>query len=256
MKRILVLMLGAMLVGLTGCGTGTGEAVSPATESKGAEALNLSAADDGTLTVSGSAEVSIIPDMAEVSFGVLTTEKTAETAQQRNNEDMEAVLSMLESLGVAEKSIRTTDYSLYPRYDDYGETVISYTASTTLTVSDIPIDDVGRLLTKCTESGINDINDIRYFSSEYDASYEAALTEAVAAAKTKASVLAEASGGKLGDVYEITEGYQDTSYRYSYDNGVIKYATAATEEAASYDVAVMPGEVTVSAQVTVTFLLE
>lgn len=219
------------------------------------EAVQPTTATPASITVNGDGEIKVEPDMAEVTFGVRSTGGTAAKAQQDNTEAVDQVLAMLESLGIAEKSIQTSDYSLYPRYDDYGENITSYTASTTLTVSDLPIDSVGTLLTKCTDAGINDIDDIRYFHGGYDAAYEDALNLAVEAARKKAEALAASSGQTLGAIQAITEGYQDTSLRYSYDSGMAaKYAV--TEEDAGGDVSIMPGEVTVRAQVTVTFSLE
>ena len=63
-------------------------------------------------------------------------------------------------------------------------------------------------------------------SISYDEAYEDALRAAVTAAGAKAAVLAECTGDTLGPVLSLSEGYQNTSYRYAKSN----YAMA--EEAA------------------------
>lgn len=260
MKKKLLVLFGAAALMLSGCGAQTGVQQEAAEYTGPVHALDdrMIAADTeeeaARVTVSASGEIKTTPDMAEITFGVRTTAATPERAQQENTETVSEVLSGLNELGVAETSIQTTDYSLYPRYDDYGEKIVSYQVNTTLTVSDIAISDVGHILTKCTELGCNDIDTIRYFSSTYDEAYAQALSDAVAAAEEKAKALAAASGRRLGEIATMTEGYQDLSLRYTYDTGAAKYA--ATEELISADAAIMPGEVTVSAQVTVTYRLD
>ena len=262
MKKNLIVVFLIGMVCLTGCGNvaqntgvaGEKEAVSHVVES-GKPAETGNSTDAGYLTVNAEGESKTTPDMAEITVGIEATEATTEEAQRKNNEDVNAVLQKLKELGIEEKSIQTSDYSLYPRYDEFGEEITGYYVRTTLTVSDIPIDKAGETLSALGESGMTEVDYVRYFSSSYDEAYEDALKEAVAAAEKKAESLAETAGKTLGTVVEMTEGYQDTSLRYSYDNGAAKYA--ATEEAmgGGGDVAISPGEVTISAQITIKYAL-
>ena len=61
--------------------------------------------------------------------------------------------------------------------------------TTNLTVSDIPIDNAGTIITKSVAAGVNGINSVSYFSSSYDASYQEALKGAMAVAQAKAQAL-------------------------------------------------------------------
>ena len=196
-----------------------------------------------------------MPDKAEIYFGVSTQASSAKDAQDKNATNVNKVISKLKDLGVKKKSIQTTDYDMWPRYNNNGDKIIGYQVNTSLKVSDINISDVGSFLSKCVEAGINDVDNIRYFCSTYDKAYQNALTSAVSAAKEKAAALATAAGKELGEVCSITEGYQDTSMRYnSFDGGSMK--AAATEESADMDMEVMAGEVSISAQVTVSYILK
>lgn len=262
MKKNLIAAFLIGMVCLTGCGnvaqnTGTNgrpDATMIVSES-GKPAETENSTDAGYLTVNAEGESKTEPDMAEITVGIEATEETTEEAQRRNNEDVNAVLQKLKELGIEEKSIQTSDYSLYPRYDEFGDEITGYYVRTTLTVSDIPMEKTGETLSALGESGMTEVDYVRYFSSSYDEAYEDALKEAVAAAEKKAESLAETAGKTLGTVVEMTEGYQDTSLRYSYDNGAAKYA--ATEEAmgGGGDVAISPGEVTITAQITIKYEL-
>ena len=248
MKRIFMLTLCAALalalvLGLTGCGAApAGTAATPETAE--------------TVTVSASGTVRLVPDKATVSFGVTTQEQTAELAQSRNSEAVQKVIDVLTGRGIDEKSIRTTNYSMYPQYDwsDGGEQrIIGYQVSTTMTVQDQDIDEVGALLSACVAAGINDVNSVSFLCSGYDEAYAEALTQAVAASKAKAQALAEAAGKKLGEPVTITEGWQDTSARYGRNADV---AYAAKEAAVVAGPVLQPGETEIMANVTVTYRMK
>ena len=70
---------------------------------------NRSAGDD---SVSGEAQVSVPPDLAEIDGGVTTEAKTAREASSANNDAMGKVLLALKSAGIAEKDIQTSRLSL------------------------------------------------------------------------------------------------------------------------------------------------
>ena len=92
-----------------------------------------------SVTVNSSETVSVVPDMAEVVYSVRTERSTAADCQQQNTADADQVIEQLKSLGVEEKSIQTSDFTMRPIYDYSGRTarVTGYEAETTLTVSDL-----------------------------------------------------------------------------------------------------------------------
>lgn len=123
-------------------------------------------------------------------------------------------------------------------------------------VTDVPMDQVGAMLTNAVENGANEIDSVSYFSSEYDQAYNEALAKAIELSKSKGNALAEASGMKLGSVLNITE-LSDSQYgRYvSADSRASKNAAMMEAAAGSMDMGVMPGEMQVTAEITVEFEL-
>ena len=208
---------------------------------------------DKTVTVSASGKVSVVPDMAEIIFGISTEDTDAAAAQDKNSKEAQKVVDKLKELGISEKSIKTSAYDIYPQYDydaEGGSRIVGYTVDTTLTVSDLPVSDAGNVISQCVSAGINSMNGINYSCSGYDDAYNEALAEAVNAAAGKAQVLATASGKSLGDVKSVVEGYQDVTLQYrSLD------AAAFKNSMESSDAVIMPGESDVEAQVTVTYAL-
>ena len=209
-----------------------------------------------TITVNASGTAKAVPDKAEISFGVTTQAATAEEAQKENAEKIDQVIAHLKERGVEETSIQTSSYNLYPEYDYNGKTpkITGYQVRTSLTVSDQEIEEAGDIVSECVSLGINDVDNFRFYASSYDEAYEDALKSAVSAAEKKAAVLAEASGGKLGSVLSLSEGYQNTAYRYAKANYAMT-EEAAADSASGFGMAVMPGEASIEARVTVTFEL-
>ena len=206
-----------------------------------------------TVTVSATGTVNVAPDMARITMGVVTEEKTAEEAQRKSAETVNAVTEKLKELGVEEKSVQTSGFNMYQQYDYENNRVKGYRVEVLLTVGDRKVEETGRVIAACTESGANQFHGISMSSSRYDEAYEQALGAAVAEARAKAEAIAQASGSTLGPALSVTEGYQDTSARW---RGANVYAEEAMVQKAAADMAVMPGEVPVGAPVTVTFLLE
>lgn len=204
------------------------------------------------IKVTGREEVKVVPDMTEIRYAVYTQADTAADCQKQNGEELAKTIETLKELGVEEKSIQTSSYGMNPIYDwNSGQEITGYEMTTQLTVSGVPVENAGELLSRSVQSGVNRIDSVSYFSSKYDESYNEALKGALAVAKTKAQALAEASGKTLGDVVNVEEYGYNPDVRY----GV--YANySASNEAAAADMAVMPGEVSVEAEITVEFAIQ
>lgn len=215
---------------------------------------NVSSADN-VITVTGREEVKVVPDMAQIIYSVYTREDTASACQEKNAKDLDSAIETLKGLGVEETSIQTSSYGLNPirNWNSGDQEITGYEMSTTITVTDIPIDQAGTIMSQSIAAGVNQIDSVSYFSSSYDASYQEALKAAMAVAQAKAEAIAEASGMALDGVVHVEEfGYNPNTRYSSYStSGSAKIAV----ETASADMAVMPGQVSVEASVSVDYKL-
>lgn len=218
---------------------------------------NVGESSDGKVTITSRETVKVTPDMAKIVYGITTENEDSQVCQQENTDKLNAVLEYLKGQGFEEKSIQTSGYSMDPRYDWSGnkQTLIGYEMRTQVTLSDVPMDRVGSLLSETVASGANEIQSVSYYSSGYDEAYQQALTKAVESARAKAETLAIAGGKKIGGVLGIQEyrDYQDGRYVSAVANLFSK--AGATETAAARDMGVMPGEMEVTAQINVDFSL-
>ncbi|WP_434689217.1 SIMPL domain-containing protein [Hungatella sp. SB206] len=241
-----VILAAVSAIGLTACTQGSTTAPIPDT-------IKVENVKDNVITVQSTEEVKVVPDMAELVFSVTTQAADAKACQEQNSKDLDNVISFLKGTGIAETSIQTSNYGLDPIYDwNSGRTITGYEMNTTITVSDIPIDQAGTLISSSVEAGINSISQVTYLSSKYDETYQQALKNAIASAKVKAEAIAEAGGCTLGPVVHVEEYNDNQIARYS------TYKNAAVEDmaAGAASMSVEPGQLSVEARVTVEFEIQ
>ena len=180
-----------------------------------ATTLSCQAADTNTpspavITVSGEGVVTAVPDMASVSVGVTTQAEDAAAAMADNNRAMASLFGALDKFGIAETDRQSSGFSVYPRYDQQPDgrgrrEITSYVVSNTLTIRVRDIDRLGELLSAVVESGSNQLGSLSFGNSNEAELRDQARGLAVANARHKATLYAEAAGGKLGRVVSITE---------------------------------------------------
>src|SRR5258708_38152207 len=104
-----------------------------------AETASVETVPPATISVTGEANVSVAPDLAQIDGGVTSEAKTAREASDANNAAMGKVLLALKAAGIEEKDIQTSRLSLQPQYppnpNRAGPAVISgYRASNRVTI--------------------------------------------------------------------------------------------------------------------------
>ena len=210
------------------------------------------AADETILTVTGTGTSTVTPDKASITIGVQTTDESSKTVQDQNSKSVNNVIDALLEEGIEKKNITTSSFDLYANYDysEDGNELTGYTATTMLTIKDLSIDDVGELVDKAADAGVNMMNGISYYYSKNEDAYDEALEAALDRAAEKAQKIAAQKDCKVGRLISITEGTESAS------TGDAKSTAASQEETADAAMEVLPGENSVTATVTVTYELE
>lgn len=186
-------------------------AVAVALAAGGADAATTQTSPSGdTVTVTGTGTATGVPDQAEFDFTVQTKGATASAALAQNGTVMQAVISAVEAAGVPEANIHTQQVSLDPVTSPNGMTIVGYTASNTIDVSKLAIAKSGAVVDAAVGAGATDVSGPSLDIASQDALYADALKAAVAQARSKAQVLAGATGHTLGDAVTIVEGSAST----------------------------------------------
>ena len=231
MKKLIALTLALLLLALPALAEGS------------------TAAPDATLTVTGSAAVSLVADYAQVSVGVATRAATVEEASEQNAVAIRSVIAALTEAGIPEEDIATSSYSVYAEYDyQSGEAVLAgYNVSNQLTVIIRTMDSIGATLDCAIAAGANSIHSVQFCSTQSAAAQDEAMTLAVQDALRRGQLLASAAGLNLGGILSITE-----------NSGTHYTVTTSLKLGAARDAVsnvILPDELSVSASVTVTFEL-
>lgn len=163
------------------------------------------AANQRSVTVSGTATIKSAPDEAVIGLGVQTQANTAQGALSQNAEKMVAVLQAVEGQGVNKGDISTSSVSLYPTYGQSGMNITGYQAANQVDVTVRNMDKVGPVIDAAVGAGANFTNGVTFQLSDENKGVNDALAAAVANAQSKAETLAAAGGAQLGQVLSIEE---------------------------------------------------
>jgi uncharacterized protein YggE len=201
-----------------------------------------------TLTFSGSGDVKLQPDTAVVNVTVHGDGGSSDAAQAVASDKMTAVLAALRSLGsvkLSDADLVTDGVSTGRDWEHEGRFVSDQSLSVT-------IHDPARsgvVIAAATAAGADSVNGPSFSLEQQSAAYRDALRSALADARSKADAAAAAMGVKILGTTTISEN--------SGGGGPIMYAAAdAAGKSASSAPPVQIGPVTVSAQVTVTFVYD
>jgi uncharacterized protein len=200
------------------------------------------------ITVVGQGEAKIAPDVAYVSIGVRTREKTAKDAQDKNNQAMAAVIAKVKSLGIDDKDIQTSGISLYPAYETTGTLISGYDASNSVTVR-VDIAKIGPVLDGAVESGANSNVSVGFALKDPSAATSQALEAATKDARARADAIAKGLGVTIKEVQIAVE---ETSTSPVIMRDAAAYSSVGAE-AAMAKTPVQAGELTVTSRVRVTY---
>lgn len=206
------------------------------------------AADVSTITVQGTAQVTVDPDEVSVTANASVTAVTVGSAQEQMNAIVAAATQKLLELGVLEDDMVTTNYSYYPRYNYDTNTVTGYEANHTLEITCRDVQMLDGVIGALTDSGFTNIYSMNYDVSTRSELYQQALELAIARAEQKALRMAQTSGMTIVGIESITEngGYNEGySVNATLDMGVMRSKVAGT--------GIRAGSVGVSAGVTVVY---
>ena len=208
-------------------------------------AVHGQAADSPPLiSVTGQASIAVVPDHAQLRAGVTSQGASAREASETNGRAMAAVMEALKVSGIAERDIQTSRLSLQPisEQDRVGPARITgFRASNQVNVTVHAIDKLSELIDRLVTAGANEIGGIEFRVSSPSQALDEARLKAIADARRKAEIYAQAAGVTLGKPVSISEG------------GAIPLPVTRSDMTAALATIVAPGERTLTVSVNVSF---
>lgn len=198
-----------------------------------------------TITIQASGEVQAEPDQAVISTGVVTEGDTARAALAANSTAMRKVIDGLKAAGLASRDIRTSQFSVEPRYTSAKVAIQGFRVTNRVQLVVRDIARLGEVLDLVSGLGANQMGGISFVVTKAETLADEARGRAMENAFRRAQLYAKAAGAEVGPVQTISE---NVVYPRPY--------AAPMARAASAPVPIEQGEQTLTVNVNVTWALK
>ncbi len=226
----------------------------------GSEASRASASQ--TISVTGHGEVFAVPDIARISFSVMSEKKTITEAQKDVSAKVTKAIDALKAKGIAEKDIKTEGYNSYPKYEYQNvscavnycppgkQILVGYEVTQSISVKVRDVDTTGEIVDLIGASGITQISGPEFAIDDEDTLIAEAREQAIADAKQKARILSRQLHVSLRHIVSFSENGGGMP-PIMYDRAVMNMSGA---ESAPAPKSTLPtGENKITSDVTITY---
>lgn len=212
------------------------------------------------ITVSGKGEVLAVPDISTFSFSVIEDGKTVKEAQDLATAKTNKAVKFLKDSKIDEKDIKTTDYSISPKYEYQSVTcvrypcpsgkqvLLGYTVSQSISVKVRDVAKSGTLLSGIGGIEVQNVSGLNFTIDDEEALNESAREKAIADAKSKASKLTSDLGVRIVRIVSFSENGFNPLY-YGKGGGMM----ANSMDSASPAPEVPIGQNTITSNVSITY---
>jgi uncharacterized protein YggE len=223
------------------------------------------AKETGQISVTGEAEIRVVPDEVLLTLGVETWNKDMGIAKGQNDAIIARVFALADEYGIAPEHVQTDYVSIEPRYYNghYEERdFIGYFVHKTLVITLRDLDKFEDLFADALEAGVNYVHGIQFRTTELREHRDEARALAIRAAKEKAEALAGELGQAVGDpkmIQEVQSGWwsgYNSWWGSRWGNGMSQNVIQEMGAGAlTGDGSLAPGQINITARVSVTFQL-
>jgi uncharacterized protein YggE len=206
-----------------------------------------------TVTVTGEAKVVQKNQIASFSAGVDAVNDKKDEAVKEVNSKMEALIKALKEFGIKENDIQTQSLNYYQNEESYWDNGVQksrkgqWRVSNSIEIKLREVDKASQMADLLASSGANNVYGPNFQFDDTSEIEKQLFAAAIADAKDKGLIMAEASGRKLGKVLSVNEGSGTNN------NWPILYSKGAEGGGGS---PMEAGSGTVSQTVTVVFELQ
>lgn len=205
------------------------------------------------ITVSGEAEVKVVPDQVILTLAVETLDKDLLLSKKQNDDRVKKVLAVASQFKIEPKHVQTDQIQIDARYSDYStkKTFEGYAVRKSIVICLKDLSRFEDLLTELLKAGTNSVPGIEFQSTELRKHRDQARLLATKAAREKAVAIAGQLGSKVGKPFSIREdgpGYSG-SRGYNATQNVMSEAGETDTSSSGFAV----GQISIRANVTVDF---
>ena len=208
------------------------------------------------LVVTGTADMTVAPDICYMSYNVETFNRRASDAYRDNITLMNAINAAIKAQGVESKDMRTMNFSIYPEYQ-YNErnkrVPQGYRVYNSLSVAVRDLSKVSAVIDAAIDAGALDLAGITFTVEDWKKYSDEARRSALADARKKAEDAASILGFRLGTPIMVTESGPPVYPVYSESKAAgLDYMVADAAPAP----AIEAGQINLSTTIYVTYEIE
>lgn len=217
-----------------------------------------------TITVTGTAEVRVVPDEAIFNLVVSKLNKDLQLAQKQNDDTVAQIIALSKAAGIPAQNVKTDFYEYEEKYtwvgkDERQRLFLGYEVKKEVKIRLSDMSKFEGFFRDLIKTGVSSVEDVDLQTTQIRKFKDQARAMAIKAAREKAAALAGEIGQTIGKAVWIREGsFTSIPNTSNYTNAVSNRsagetfsASYSTEENSTFS----PGTISVKAEVTVSFLL-
>ena len=201
-----------------------------------------------SISVSGTASISVAPDLADIRVSIQTEAETLDEAIAQNDTRIKAVLQVIRGHGIAAVDLRTAHLHLGERREHGAR--VGHTAQRDVQITLRDLSRLEALMQSMLKAGVTRIQQMELGTSKAISIKNDARIQAIKAAREKARSLAGALDQSIGKAISITENQANGGGGRIYNNFAVQSAGAGAS-----GTTVATGQVTIRMTLYATFLL-
>jgi uncharacterized protein YggE len=216
------------------------------------------AVDRPLITVTGQAEIMVVPDEAVFNLRAVTVDKDLQNAQLRNDEVVKKVLALTRKYQIPATQVQTGRISLEESYsreeEEKPKVFFGYVVRKSIAIILRDVSKAELLLADIFKTGITTIDDVEFRTTEIRKFKDQARAMAIRAAQEKASALAKEIGQSIGKAYSIAEEGADNNSASS--NSINFRRSGVLGSYSDEESTIALGQISITARVVVSFELK
>ena len=198
------------------------------------------------MSIEGMGAIKALPDIAEISLGVITENEKLGIAQQQNAVKANEMINALLNIGIPKENIKSYSYSIEQIYEyiDGKRVLRGYKVTNKFLVAVEDMESIGAVIDTAIANGANTVYNVDFKISNPSVYYREALTKAVENAIEKARAIGMTLNTSVNRIpIKIVEEHYESYY-------LPKQPAFRTPDA---DTPIIVGEVEISAKIKAIF---
>lgn len=219
--------------------------------------------DKGYISVNTSSDMEIVPDIAEISFAIKTSDtKSLQKATAMNKEISDKVYTELKSMinPAVGDYIKTSNFNAAPvySYSNSKKNLDKYEVSNRVMVHTKSIDNIGKMIDSATTAGATNVDNLSFSISNYENQCDALISKAAKKAYERANMLAKLMNTSVVGVSNLNTSCNangGSQPRLYMAKNMLSAAADSNSESAS-GMSISNGVLKINANVNVTFFVK